>query len=150
MTIVKSIFASKIKDDLQEIHTSRVISHAKTVNPDGTVTIIAVFDRSTYHKFFHVFTARNKYAPRKSWKWTGQYHSIYHGQQPQLYYTLSSILSDRYPYFGRKWTIRNLHGTRTLADLTKRISQYIPSHAIHYPQAVTVPVRSIILGVKTS
>lgn len=140
MSIIKTIFQVSPDRD-PAIISSRIISQAKSVNQDGTVTIIAVFERSTYQKFFHVFTAASKRAPRKTWKYTNQYYSIYSGIGSDPYYTLRSLLASRHPYSGRTWTIRHHHGARTLADLTKRIahpvSGYIAPVRIHI-QPITI------------
>lgn len=137
MSIIKTIFQLKQDRDPEgEIIASRIISQAKSVNPDGSVSIVAVFERSSYNKFFHVFTAPSKRSPRRTWKYTNQYYSVYSGK----FDTLRSFLASRYPYSQRSWTIRHLHGARTLADLTKRISQpisgYIAPQRIHIIPAI--------------
>lgn len=44
---------------------------------NGKIHILAVFERSDYYRFFHLFTARTARTPRKNWKYTKQYFGLY-------------------------------------------------------------------------
>ena len=136
MSTIKTVFSVKPeKDPSAEIIASRIISQAKSKNADGSVTIVAVFELSTYHKFFHVFTAPSKRTPRRKWIYKSQYIGIYSG----TFYTLRSLLASRHPFSAGTWTVRHIHGARTLADLTRRISNpiqgYIAPIRIHVQPA---------------
>lgn len=67
---------SNPQPEATDIIKGKVISTAKIQLADH-VRIVAVFDTSTYYKFFFEFTAPNMRAPRSKWTYTKQYHMIY-------------------------------------------------------------------------
>jgi hypothetical protein len=78
----------------QEIIAGRLIAKA-VAQKNNRIEIVAVFETSEYHRFFFIFTARSRRSPRKSWKWTGAYQSIYPGMGKT--HTLESYVQMRYP-----------------------------------------------------
>lgn len=116
----------------QQIILSRLISKAVTREADGSVTIVAVFELSTYYQFFHIFKAASPRTPRKKWKYTFQYHGIHRGHKTD-FHTLKTFTSTG-TRAGKAWTIRHAHGARALRDLQDRISQPLKGHIV--PQAM--------------
>jgi len=126
----------------EEVFRSKLIAKA-TYERDGKIYIVAVFDRSSYYKFFWIFQARTRRSPRKSWKFTGQYFSIYKGASNMrdtsdaFYSTMEQFCSHRYEIKSYAYKVRYLFRKKYVKTFFDRIANPLKYSIPEIPAGAT-------------
>ena len=106
---------------------SALVAKATVRHENGRTEQIVVFQESTRHEFYWIFTAKNKRSPRRAWKYAGQY-----GRDFNMDFKPYSDFSSFVAHYAKikhaeVLSVRVFHARRMAALLTKTEHESIHS-----------------------
>lgn len=101
------------------IETSRMMAKAVIKKADGSATVVAAYETSTYFKFYFIYELRRARTPRRLWRrvWT---YGLFQGQMLDLAMIVTRVAMGR-KYEGCKITFKYFYGKRRLKALVARL-----------------------------